>query len=207
MISGRLLLSALGIFVLSALHVDFVQASDTGLILGGGAGVSTTRDLGLTTTDELSWNVDDSDFAWEAFAEYQAFRWFALQASYVDLGSVRTSIPPPEPFEDELSTTGWNYSGKVIAPLSRRIGLHGTLGAFVWKERYRSSLSATEPSNHGTALSAGLGMHLGISETLRLEVNATRYFEVGSLFGDYDRDFVRGGLSYMFDLARDPFGT
>ena len=62
MTSGRLLLSALGIsafgiLVLSACLVDLVQASDTGLILGGGAGASTTRDLGLTTTDELSWNV------------------------------------------------------------------------------------------------------------------------------------------------------
>jgi len=152
---------------LSLAQTPSALAVDGGFYLGGSFGGATTK---ATLDDE---KFDENDTAWKAFAGFHFLQFFAVEATYRDLGSPNTDLPG---FGDiKIDVTGFDVSGLVGLPLGP-LFLFGKLGVIDWDADVKSSQG--NQSDDGTDYTAGIGASLDIVKIrLRAEVE---YFDIGN---------------------------
>jgi len=149
---GRLFLLAGILIGMSALMMpQRAHAIDLGWYAGAGlggawSGVSASEldsrlaGLGYTTSSV----IDDVDFGWKVFGGYQFHEYFALEAIYVDLGEVSSTISPivpvgsPAQFVADAATVhpysvnGVALAGVLTWPVNDNIMVFGKFGGFRW---------------------------------------------------------------------------
>jgi len=126
-------------------------AVDGGFYLGAGFGGSSTD-----VDNESGVSFDDSDTAWKAFGGFHFLQFFAVEASYRDLGT-------------DADITGYDASGLLGMPLGP-IYLFGKLGVIDWDSGFSSV--------DGTDYLVGIGGSLDLFKfRLRAEIE---YMDIGN---------------------------
>lgn len=176
------------------------SAADTGWYAGVDLGSSNyaqmkpsadqvTQDLaqqGIATTNSVS----DTATAYGLDVGYQFLRYFAVEGGYVDLGSVSadinaTAVPVTE--HVEIHAKGETLYAVGILPLSDNFSLFGKLGALVYTQDFKGSVSATglpttdlpHSSDSGTTPAIGVGADWNINDRFGLRLGFTRFHAVG----------------------------
>jgi opacity protein-like surface antigen len=163
--------------------------------------------------------LDDSDIAWSAFGGYR-FSYFAFSAGYTDLGALTArggfEYEPPSDgatdpgtdevvggYDDKLEASGPFIAAHGVLPLSKRVQLIGTVGAFFWNHKVTYSDDSgpynAEPS--GTGLIYGVGVNFFVAPSISLAAEWRRYPEVGKYEEtghEDDIDAVTVGVLYHF---------
>jgi len=123
-----------------------------GFYVGGSVGGATTE------ASEGDVKFDGSDPAWKLFAGYHFLQFFAVEASYRDLGAPTDNI---QGTEVEVDTTAFDVAGLVGVPLGP-IFLFGKLGIVQWDSDI--SADGSKISDDGTDYEAGIGLSLDIAK-------------------------------------------
>lgn len=129
-----------GVFV-SILLVVASPASAT--FYGGGAVGQGSSDLGLSDMSDgsqLTGNVDDSATGWRLYGGYKVFRFFAVEAAWMDVGEVSVDatsdgsglIYVPGSVTSELSADGYALAGLGVLPIGSKYQLFAKMGYFFW---------------------------------------------------------------------------
>ena len=144
---------------------------------------------------------EDTDTVLRLFGGYQFNDFFALEAGYVDLGELALDISTN--VANSLGTinaagtanadvSGINLTGSLMLPVHERVSLFGRLGVLAWQADITGSVS-------GTVTSAG--RRVGISETLSTDASgADLSYGFGALFGVTDTVSIRGNFS-RYEIA------
>lgn len=162
-------------------------------------------------------SIDDTDTAWKAFAGYRFNQFFAVEASYVDLGQASfvttvTSAPPPynafTPFQvhGTAEATGYSVVAIVGVPLGPGALLFAKAGAFRWEADFTERVpgfatARVARSERDTKPTYGVGFELRLWQALRLRAELERFEEVGSGIGGRkgtDVDLASAGLVFQF---------
>lgn len=139
--------------------------------VGGGGGQAEANELSFTDFDDgsgISGSFDDSDSGWKVFGGYKFSKYFALELSYVDLGSVSFdatsdgsgSVFLSGPVTGIVSAKGPSASAVGIIPVGNRFDFLIKAGFMAWDADVTLSNSAfgtANTSQDGTDLAYGLG--------------------------------------------------
>lgn len=143
------------------------------LYFGAGIG-SSDIDEGVTVGLISSGSVDGSDTGFKLVGGYRLNPNFAIELSYVDLGTARYSgdyFGSPV-VGGRVDVWGLNFGAVGIIPVNPNFSLFGKLGMFGW-EADASDITGGFPFSGlqtGTDLSYGLGLEFSLSNTLGLRL-------------------------------------
>ncbi len=115
----------------------------SGLYVGAGGGYSNNKDFARTLTVPYS-NRNHGHAAWKAFLGYAFGPYFAVQASYENLGQDSVTTPFGQ---TTLQERGYNFDGIIMIPLVARVTLFGEAGAARFHTRTTTPTSVTRKWN------------------------------------------------------------
>jgi opacity protein-like surface antigen len=159
------------------LSANAAYAADNGFYIGGGV----TR-TSLDTSDDFvqdapGFSIDDDDNGFKVIAGLRPLEWLAIEANYVDFGSVTAG---DNTFGGEYELTGIDAFavGFLSAPF---VDVYGKVGAIRWDAEGRVNAGALEFSDdesgtdfaYGAGVQARLGSLAGRLEYERFEVDET----------------------------------
>jgi opacity protein-like surface antigen len=153
------------------------QAADNGFYIGGGI-TRTSIDTSFEFVEDApDFSLDDDDNGWKLIAGMRPLDWFAVEANYVDFGSV-TSGDAALGGEYELTGIDAFAIGFLSAPF---VDVFGKVGAIRWDADGRVSAGGVEFSDDesgtdfawGAGVQARLGSLAGRLEYERFEVDDT----------------------------------
>lgn len=162
----RLSKTLLPALLLSALA--HTASAESGWYLGASVGNS---DLGFQDTDISSIDIDDNDIGYKLFTGLK-FTVFALEAGYVDFGSVG-SID-----KATADLSGFSGFGKLSMGLGP-VEVFGKVGGFVWDADIDSVEATYKEDGVDPAIGVGAAFNLG-GIGIRAEYE---YFDIG----DFDK--------------------
>ncbi|KAF7771211.1 hypothetical protein PCIT_a4271 [Pseudoalteromonas citrea] len=151
-------------------------------------------------------NIDDSSSSWSAGVYYELLPQFTIGVRYIDLGQGRITlsgdVTSPESVQSEVSRTApilpegfalqIGYEAFNVDSFSGKL----FLGAFGWKYHLDSTRDGrfhTRYEDKQTDLYYGLGLTYGLSDSLDVDIQYTRY-----PLSENDINEVALGLSYHF---------
>jgi hypothetical protein len=143
--------------LLALLAASPAHAVKRGLYVGGSVGGASTE------PEDSVIDFDEYDTAWKAFVGYHFLQFFAVEASYRDLGS-----PDATDGTDTVavSTTAYDVAGLVGTPLGP-IYLWGKFGLTGWDSDITTNDSKT--SDDGSGYLAGVGVSIDV---IKIQVRA-----------------------------------
>lgn len=161
--------------------------------------------------------LDETDTGWKAYLGYRFNRFFALEGGYADLGeatfdtTIVTAPPPydtltPFPIRATATANGVMFSGVLRLPLTERFSLLAKAGVFRWQAEFTERISGTgitrvNRTEREMDPAYGVGAELGLTDTLRLRVEAERFKDVGKGIGGRegrDIDYYSAGIVLGF---------
>jgi OOP family OmpA-OmpF porin len=161
--------------------------------------------------------LDETDTGWKAYLGYRFNRFFALEGGYADLGEATfnttiVSAPPPfgafTPFPISATATadGVMLSGVLHLPLTERFSLLAKAGVFRWQAEFTERIPGTgitrvSRTEKETDAAYGVGAEFGLTDALRLRVEAERFKDVGKGIGGRegrDIDYFSAGIVFGF---------
>ncbi|MEX2494574.1 MAG: outer membrane beta-barrel protein [Woeseia sp.] len=170
------------------------QAADNGFYAGGGI-TRTSIDTGTNFVEDApDFSLDDDDNGFKVIAGFRPLDWFAVEANYVDFGSVagaRTGISPPS---GSFELTGFDAFavGFLSAPF---VDVFAKAGLIRWDSDSAANVGGVDfrDSDSGTDFAYGAGVQASLgSLAARLEYER---FEVD----DTDEvAMITLGLTYTF---------
>jgi len=175
--------------------------------------ISELADAGVTAANATVTQIEDSDTGWKIFAGYQFCRYFAAEASYVDLGTVDGdafgnlvytglySGPYTATLEGEVDGVG--LAGIGMLPIGERFGLFGKVGAF-WSNvdvsfKIRTpilTVSGTVEEND-TEFTFGFGAQCKIWKGFTIRAEWERFIDTFTS-DQHDFDLFSIGIQYHF---------
>lgn len=175
---ARLVLAVLSLAATAPAVADAEAYGGAGV--GYGAQAIDQPPLILGPGQLASRDIEGSDLAWQLFAGLRLHRHMAIEAGYVDLGSVKQVVPG---FNDlgqfaqlteSVATTAVEATLVGIWPLSRDFELFGKVGLVAWDaERGLDGAITGEPD--GEDLAYGLGVAYRGTGRLRFRVQGMQY--------------------------------
>ena len=157
------------------------SASDTGFYVGAGIGLPSIEPNDFYPT--LGDAVEEADFSFKAYGGYRLFKFFAVEAGYIDLGSPQWRERNVQGHQEtlEVGVQGWNAFAVGILPVSNAVDLYGKFGFMGWDTKIKSVLLgdviySESSSGTDTAYGFGAGIWVGPNVTLRGE---GEWFEIG----------------------------
>ncbi len=185
--------SVLALLITGALSTaaTAVHAGELPVYLGFGIGQSvvdaSARDTdalwlsqGLTTQTSIS----DWDTAWKLFAGYGLTANFAVEATYMNYGTVSadSTVTAPAPGLATIDTDidAWIVDAVGIVPVSDRVELFGKLGMAMWSSDSSGSsvVGATATSyssdDSGSDLHFGFGIGYGVASNIGISAEWER---------------------------------
>ena len=178
-----MLLAAAGAVAVPAL------AQDKGGYAGASAGNTSFDGPGVSGSSSLT--QDDKDSGFKIWGGYQFNRNLAVEAGYVDLGTlVQTGTPGP--FRIEYGVTGVTGAAVGILPLSRGFSLFGKAGLIVESIDQKTTGPVRVTTKDGLALMIGVGGRYDITRRFGVQVE-WEHFD-----GDLTVDFLSAGVRYRF---------
>jgi predicted porin len=175
-------------------------AADEGWLAGISVSQAQLQDFRLPTT-----SADDTRAAWSAYGGYK-FRGFAIAAGYLDLGKYRFEGPSFGGYTQDVEAYGFHFFAVGTYPVTSRVDLLGTVGAFRWTYKFSGS-DPSDPdrklSDTGVSPSFGLGVNYRLSETggAYLHAGWQRLKSVGdrnTVEHENDFDLIQVGVVYLF---------
>jgi OmpA-OmpF porin, OOP family len=202
------------------------QAAEPGWYFVGFGGESSAAGVSLTEMDDnfvavgesvglevldLNSTFDDSDTGFGLTGGYQVNDHFALEFSYVDLGSVdyqatATLANQVETFDAivglETSASGPVLSALGILPIGERFSLFGRVGFSLLNADGSVRITIEGSSDRATQSSQksdpvyGVGAEFALSKYFAIRVAWDRYMDVGTddVTGDIDADLINLGV-------------
>jgi hypothetical protein len=177
----RLKRLAMAILVLGAC----TMTAHAGLYLGASVGDASIND------EDSGFSFDGSDTGGKAFAGFTILKFFGIEASYVDLGSIESEISPGSDLT--VDTTGWDVYAVGILPLGKHFEIFGKAGIFVWDAE--SSLTGgggSDEDGNDPAYGAGVAFVFGGHFAVRAEYER---FDIS----DVDKvEMISAGAEFRF---------
>ena len=183
---------ALAVLVTMTLGATAARAENRLFYLGAGVtNGSLTENVGGYVPTDLK---NDS---WKAFAGVRPFKWLALEADYIDLGSGSGDV-----FGNFVNTTShadasaWAAYAVGVLPLPLPLDLYGKAGVAHWKLNSSLSLEYANPpygpfssstSSNGTDFAWGLG--------------AQAHFSVAGVRLEFEEFNVNGNSAKVWSLS------
>lgn len=154
---------------------------------------------GFTT----STSVDDGDTAWKIFGGYRLNENFAVEAAYVDYGTITAdsivTVPLAGSINVDLDATAWAIDAVGIMPLVDGFDLFGKLGVAAWD--IDSSITVALPPFviSGSPDDDGTDFHFGVGASLIAVDNIAMRLEWERISGDDSLDVWSLGVQYSFE--------
>jgi OOP family OmpA-OmpF porin len=172
--------------------------------------IAVVESVGLEVLD-LSSTIDDADTGFGLAGGYQVNDHFALEFSYVDLGSVdyRATATLSDGVEQEDAIVGLDSSasGPVLSalgilPIGERFSLFGRVGFSLLNADGTARITIEGTSDRATQSSQksdpmyGVGAEFSLSKYFAIRVAWDRYMDVGTddVTGDIDADLITLGV-------------
>lgn len=190
-------------------------AQGDGFYIGAGAGQSKgkapsdcTTLAGFFDPGGFSCDADTSETAWKIFAGYEVNPYFALEASYVSLGTFKFKASGTAgglPASADVHDRRYGFSGDAIVtvPLSREFALLARVGVSNFTVQSSISSPTSESRSErpsGNKLDFGLGAKYGFTRNVAAQVEYQRFRDIAdsSATGKSDVDLISGSLIYRF---------
>lgn len=178
-VSIALLISLFTMTGSTAFAVDF----EDGFYWGANLGISDNLDACNSLVTPQGFNgptgCDDTDLGWQLFLGWQPMKWISLEGGYTDLGTASTTVVDTT---SSAKVKGFHLNGLFTLPLLEKIGLYGTVGAFLWDADV-STASRTQPatkvSESGTDYYYGLALRYPLTKTIGVALEGKKYIDVG----------------------------
>lgn len=159
------------------LSAGAAQAADSGLYVGAGLTRTSVDTSFEFVEDAPEFNLDDDDNGYKIVAGMRALDWLAVEANYVDFGSITAG---DDTFGGEYELTGFDAfaMGFLSAPF---VDVYGKVGAIRWDADGRVRAGGVDFSDSesgtdfawGAGVQARLGSLAGRLEYERFEVDDT----------------------------------
>lgn len=167
------------------------------------------------TVESMTSSLDDGDAGFGFFAGYRFNTHLAVEAGYLDLGSVAyrvnargniTGIPTDARLNVDTETSGMTAAALGIWPMSYRWEIYGRVGALFSSNDFRAFYDDVEQnprraqfSENDVDLLAGLGTSFTFLEIYDFRLEFQRIFDAGDkTTGEADLDLISLGISVVF---------
>jgi OOP family OmpA-OmpF porin len=222
---------AVGLALAMAASTASAGAQDTGWYLGLNAGQA-TADVAIEDGDDIMFfiiedgaggtilggesSLEDSDITWSIVGGYKLNPYIAVEASYIDLGTVEYRATADVFFPGEgtfpldgaidSGVTGLTAAAVGSLPLGESFDLHARIGVLFSETELEISISddtggVSEGDSFGdTEVFYGAGIAWYVGERWSLSLDYLLYKDVGTEdeTGETDIDSVTLGLNYRF---------
>ena len=121
LIKASLLAAAMVVPVVASAQMP----AGSGLYVGAGGGFAHNEDFAKAPAVPFT-NRDRGHAAWKAFVGYSFSRFFAVQASYENLGEMSVITPIGR---TAVRERGYNFDGVINVPLTEQLSIFGEAGA------------------------------------------------------------------------------
>jgi OmpA-OmpF porin, OOP family len=152
---------------------------DHGLYIG--AGITNTS----VEVDDPTFSLDDSDNGYKVILGWRIFNFLAVEANYVDFGTVEDSQGGTDV---SASSDGTDLSALLILTLGKHVDIFAKGGYVSWDTEIDSNNVNVDSNNDGNDLLYGLGGAFRIGDSLqiraeyeRFEIENTDSFDLGSV--------------------------
>jgi OOP family OmpA-OmpF porin len=177
------------------------QAPAQGIYIGASAGTS-SFDSDITTGLVTSGTVDKESSGYKIYVGYEFNQNFAVDVSYVDLGSAAYSgsyFGTPVT-NGTVDVWGLNLSAVGTLPLNSTFAVFGRVGLFAWEAKAKDTTGGVPFSDvvSGGDFSFGAGLNVRFSKNLSARVEWERF---GLTVYDFDlgnADMLSAGIVYRF---------
>ncbi len=164
---------------------------------------------GFTTT---GFSVDEKDRGYKLYGGYQFGRHFAIEGGYFDLGTHAFSVEtlPGGVFNGQLEARGINLDLVGLLPLSANTAIFGRIGAnhaetdATFSGQGAVNIFTPSASERSTNLKFGVGAQIGLTERLRLRLEAERFRVDDAIGNKGDIDLYSVGLVMHFGASKYP---
>lgn len=159
-------------------------------------------------------NVDATDNAWKAYVGYQFSPYFALEAGYVDLGSLDGDFSTGYSEQGASISTSANIHGSITgvelvgilsAPLGDVFSVYAKAGVFVWQADLEGAAQANaniggfvandsdsvDDSDNGADLTWGGGARANLGRNVRVRADYAKYEVI-------DTSLITGNVEFIF---------
>ncbi len=126
-------------------------AASAGLYVGGSVGQT---DVDLDGYDEAT--------SYAITAGFDISRYFAIEASYIDLGDADDDLFP----RWTVSADGYNAALVGRLPITTQLAAFAKVGAFIWEAELEEAGYGRLDSDDGTDYSAAVGLSLALTQNL-----------------------------------------
>ena len=181
------------------------QAEAGKLYLGGSVGQS-SADITLNDIDDGSITggmVDDSDTTYKAFVGFRLFKFFALEADWIDLGMASIDATSDGtgtdyaagPVTATAMVDGYRVSALGVVPLGKRFSVFGRVGYFAWdsSDEITDSVGTIADSDSDEEEFYGAGLMIKFKGALSIRIEHERM-----TLDDTDVDLTSVGLAFRF---------
>ncbi len=213
MFRSKLVVQSLAALVLASGSIA-AMAADSGWYAGASLGQSSTDYEAGTLKSALEAagatgvvaSVDNTDTAWKLFGGYQVNKNFAVEAAYVNLGSLTSNAtyatPAGSPYRFNTDGDGYLLSVVGTLPVNETFAVFAKAGVFAWNLEATESttLASANASADGTDMAYGLGVNWRISKQMGLRAEWDRFQDVGggNNFNKHDVDLYSLGAVFHF---------
>ncbi len=143
---------------------------------------------GLATTT----TVDDNDTAWKIFGGYRVTENIAVEAGYMDYGTITAdsivTAPVAGSIDIDLDITAWHFDVVGILPLNDQFEMFARLGLAIWDVDGSYSAVAGGLGFSGSTDDDGSDFHLGLGASYALMDNFSLRAEWERVNTDDDLD-------------------
>ena len=178
-------------FILGSALATSVAAVEPHWFVGFGAG-KTSTDISESDINRefaasgitASADVDDEDTAWRVFGGYRISDYFAVEAGYLDFGTVEADVNISAPVVGsanvDADVTAFTLDLLIPIPLSERFELIPRIGVAFWDIDSDVSLAAgglassASVDDDGTDFHYGIGLSAKINELIKVRTNVER---------------------------------
>ncbi len=160
----------------------------TGAALAGPFYVGASVVDSKVKVEDSGFDFDSSDTSYKVYAGFQFFKFFGVEGSYLDFGSLDDDVSGTDVTVD---ATGWDAFAVGILPFGDHFQIFGKFGWLFWDSDTKASGSSSDSdSGNDTAYGAGIeiiiGKHFGIrGEYERYDIEDTEKVETYSIGADF----------------------
>lgn len=173
----------------------FSPAAQAEIIVGGSYGEANLEfDLDADMFDEGA-------SGWKVFGGFRFFKFFGLEASYIDFGK------PEDTFEDvqigaqildvdvEMDVTAWDLYAVGVLPLGSRFELFGKVGYIIWDaEIAAKNVAGLNDDDSGSDFAYGVGAAIKFAKLIGIRLE----YEVFEIEDTEDVSFASIGVDLRF---------
>jgi len=168
--------------------IVLVLGMATGAALAGPFYVGASIVESKVKVEDSGFDFDSSDTSYKIYAGYQFFKFFGLEASYLDFGSLSDSSGGTDV---TIDSTAWDAFLVGIIPIGEHFQIFGKYGLVAWDTDTDVSGSGSDSDSgsdpaYGAGLEVIIGKHFGIrGEYERYDIQDTDKVETYSIGADF----------------------